>query len=159
MKSWDNTKQRNKFIQGLRSFKDTLPLKVKRVITKKGHVFSKILDNWKYIVGEDLFDICFPKSFKSKNQLKNSQLLIFVKRGREVEVEYEKKKIISKINTFFGEDICGGIKIIQFEDEDLSFKKNMIKDNSNKFFSKIKKIKNEKIRKSLLKLSKKIKIK
>ena len=61
MKSWDNTKQRNKFIQGLRSFKDTLPLKVKRVITKKGHVFSKILDNWKYIVGEDLFDICFPK--------------------------------------------------------------------------------------------------
>ena len=68
-------------------------------------------------------------------------------------------QIISKINTFFGEDICGGIKIIQFEDEDLSFKKNMIKDNSNKFFSKIKKIKNEKIRKSLLKLSKNIKIK
>ena len=35
----------------------------------------------------------------------------------------------------------------------------MIKDNSNKFFNKIKKIKNEKLRKSLLKLSKNIKIK
>ena len=30
-----NTKQRNKTVQGLRSFKDTLPTKVKRILIKK----------------------------------------------------------------------------------------------------------------------------
>ena len=48
-----NTKQRNKTIQGLRSFKNTLPTKVKRILIKKGNIFSGTLDNWKYIVGED----------------------------------------------------------------------------------------------------------
>ena len=125
-------------------------------LTYRGYKVQDLCDKCDF---EEVAFLVLHGELPSKNQLKNSQLLIFVKRGREVEVEYEKKKIISKINTFFGEDICGGIKIIQFEDEDLSFKKNMIKDNSNKFFSKIKKIKNEKIRKSLLKLSKNIKIK
>ena len=54
MRSRNNTKQRNKFIQGLRSFKDTLPKNIKRIIIKKGHIFSETLNNWKYIVGDDL---------------------------------------------------------------------------------------------------------
>ena len=45
------TKQRNRSIQGLRSFKDTLPKNIKKVINKKGHIFSETLNNWKYIVG------------------------------------------------------------------------------------------------------------
>ena len=49
----DNTKQRSKTIQGLRSFKDTLPKNVKKIINKKGHIYSETLSNWKYIVGED----------------------------------------------------------------------------------------------------------
>ena len=44
-----NTKQRYKSIQGLRSFKNTLPTKVKRIIVKKGQLYSQTLDNWKYI--------------------------------------------------------------------------------------------------------------
>ena len=62
------TKQRRRSIQGLRSFKDTLPKNIKRVINKKGHIYSETLNNWKYIVGDDLFKVCYPKSFKNSNR-------------------------------------------------------------------------------------------
>ena len=58
----NNSKQRNGSIQGLRSFKDTLPKNIKKVINKKGYIYSETLNNWKYIVGEDLFNICYSKS-------------------------------------------------------------------------------------------------
>ena len=61
----NNIKQRNRSFQGLRSFKDTLPTNIKKIIKKKGHIFSETLNNWKYIVGGELFQICYPKSFKN----------------------------------------------------------------------------------------------
>ncbi len=94
MQSRNNIKQRNKVIQGLRSFKDILPKNIKRIIIKKGHIFSETLNNWKYIVGDDLFKVCYPKSFKNSNKLGASYLLIMVKRGHEVDIEYSKKKNI-----------------------------------------------------------------
>ena len=39
-----NTKQRTKTIQGLRSFKDTLPKKIKKILNKKGHIYSETLE-------------------------------------------------------------------------------------------------------------------
>ena len=63
------TKQRLGGIQGLRSFKDTLPTKVKKIINKKGSIFPEILNNWKYIVGKELFDICYPNRFKSSKSI------------------------------------------------------------------------------------------
>ena len=89
------TKQRNS-IQGLRSFKDTLPKNIKKVINKKGHVYSETINNWKYIVGENLFKVCYPKSFKNSNKLGVITLLINVKRGHEVELEYSRKDILKK---------------------------------------------------------------
>jgi len=62
MRSKNNIKQRNSTIQGLRSFKDTLPKNVKKIINKKGHIYSETLSNWKYIVGEKLFKFCYPKT-------------------------------------------------------------------------------------------------
>ena len=97
-----NTKQRYKTIQGLRSFKDTLPTKVKKIINKKGHIYSETLDNWRYIVGDELFKVCYPKSFKNSNRLGVGCLNIMVKRGHEVDMEYSKKKIMTKMNVFFG---------------------------------------------------------
>jgi len=47
-----NSKQRYRSIQGLRSFKDTLPTKVKKILKNKGHIFSETLDNWRYIAGD-----------------------------------------------------------------------------------------------------------
>ena len=94
-------KQRNGSIQGLRSFKDTLPKNIKKVINKKGHIYSETLGNWKYIVGENLFKICYPKSFKNSNRFGVSTLIVMVRRGHEVDLEYSKKKKIDKKNNFF----------------------------------------------------------
>ena len=69
------TKQRNS-IQGLRSFKDTLPKNIKKVINKKGHVYSETINNWKYIVGENLFKVCYPKSFKNSNTVSYTHLTL-----------------------------------------------------------------------------------
>ena len=98
----NNIKQRNRSFQGLRSFKDTLPTNIKKIIKNKGHIFSETLSNWKYIVGKNLFSICYPKSFKNSNKFGVSTLLIMVRRGHEVDLEYSKKEIMDKMNSFFG---------------------------------------------------------
>ncbi len=58
MKLKSYSKQRMRSVQGLRSFKDTLPVKVRGIIKKKGRIYSGLLDNWRSIVGDDLFKIC-----------------------------------------------------------------------------------------------------
>ena len=70
-----NSKQRYRSIQGLRSFKDALPTNIKKIMKKKGHIFSETLDNWRKIVGDELFKVCYPKSFKSSNKLGKSTLV------------------------------------------------------------------------------------
>jgi hypothetical protein len=151
------TKQRNRSIQGLRSFKDTLPKNIKKVINKKGHIYSETLNNWKYIVGENLFKVCYPKSFKNSNRFGVSTLLVVVSRGHEVDLEYSKKEIIDKMNSFFGYSVVEKLKFITFDDEKKIFlKKNTLNQNetNNKYQKKINDVKNDKIRKSLLELTK-----
>ena len=151
-----NIKQRTKTIQGLRSFKDTLPKKIKKILVKKGHIYSQTLDNWRYIVGSELFDVCYPKSFKSSNKLTISCLSIMVKRGHEVDVEYSKNSIMKKMNSFFGYAVVEKIKLITFEGEQEKFEKIKGKNKSaskSKHINSISSIKNDKIKDSLLKLS------
>ena len=156
MQSRNNTKQRNRVIQGLRSFKDTLPKNIKRIIIKKGHIFSETLNNWKYIVGDDLFKVCYPKSFKNSNKLGVSCLLIMVKRGHEVDMEYSKKQILDKMNNYFGYSVVEKLKLISFDDDQTNFKKTKINHDvtNSKYMNKIVDIKNDKIKKSLIELSK-----
>ena len=153
----NNTKQRFKTIQGLRSFKDTLPKDIKKIIKKKGHIFSETLNNWKYIVGDELFQICYPKSFKNSNKFGASTLQVMVKRGHEIDIEYSKKDIINKMNSFFGYMVVEKLKFISFDDAQTKFKKEEKNDNSvtnNKYTDKIRDVKNDKIKKSLLELTK-----
>ena len=156
MQSRNNIKQRNKVIQGLRSFKDILPKNIKRIIIKKGHIFSETLNNWKYIVGDDLFKVCYPKSFKNSNKLGVSCLLIMVKRGHEVDMEYSKKQILDKMNNYFGYSVVEKLKLISFDDDQTNFKKTKINHDvtNSKYMNKIVDIKNDKIKKSLIELSK-----
>ena len=150
-----NTKQRYKTIQGLRSFKNTLPPKVKRILDKKGQMYSKTLDNWKYIVGEELFKICYPKSFKNSNKLAGGFLNIMVKRGNEVDLEYSKRNIINKINAYFGYEAVKNIKLSTFEGQnEKSNEKKVVNATKREHIKKIDNIKNDKIKKSLLELSK-----
>ena len=155
MRYKNNIKQRFEAIQGLRSFKDTLPKNIKKVIDKKGHIFSETLNNWKYIVGENLFKYCYPKSFKNSNKFGVSTLFIIVKRGHEIDLEYSKKEIINKMNSFFGYTVVEKLKFSSFDDEKI-FPSNEKKDNvtNNKFKKKIVDVKNEKIKKSLMELTK-----
>ena len=151
------TKQRNRSIQGLRSFKDTLPKNIRKVINKKGHIYSETINNWKYIVGENLFKFCYPRSFKNSNRFGVSTLLIMVKRGHEVDLEYSKKEIIDKMNNFFGYAVVEKLKFINFDDESiiLSKENDQFKNVTNKKYQKkINDVKNEKIKKSLIQLSK-----
>ena len=153
----NNTKQRFKTIQGLRSFKDTLPKNIKKIIKKKGHIFSETLSNWKYIVGDDLFRICYPKSFKNSNKFGVSTLQIMVKRGHEIDLEYSKKIIMDKMNSFFGYAVVEKLKFISFDDAQTKFKKLDTNENhvtNNKYTDRINNIKNDKIKKSLLELTK-----
>ena len=151
------TKQRNGSIQGLRSFKDTLPKNIKKFISKRGQIYSETLNNWKHIVGENLFKVCYPKSYKNSNKFGVSTLTIMVRRGNEVDLEYSKKEIITRMNTFFEDQVVEKIKLTSFNDErKIIVKKNDLNLNvtNNKFKDKISNVKNEKIKKSLLELTK-----
>ncbi len=153
----NNIKQRNSSFQGLRSFKDTLPTSVKKIINKKGHIYSETLNNWKYIVGDQLFKICYPKTFKNSNRFGVSTLLIMVKRGHEVDLEYSKKEILDKMNSFFGYSVVEKLKFISFDDEKkIISKKESDQENVaiNKYQNKINDVKNDKIKKSLIELTK-----
>ena len=151
----NSSKQRN--VQGLRSFRDTLPKNVKKIISKKGHIYSETLNNWKYIVGEKLFKICYPKSFKNSNRFGVSTLLVMVKRGHEVDMEYSKKEIMDKMNSFFGYSVVEKLKFISFDNDQNIFssnEENEINVTINKYQSKINNINNDKIKKSLIELTK-----
>lgn len=157
MQSKNSSKQRNTVIQGLRSFRDTLPKNVKKIINKKGHIFSETLNNWKYIVGDELFKICYPKSFKNSNRFGVSTLLVMVKRGHEVDMEYSKKDIMDKMNSFFGYSVVEKLKFIRFDDDQNVLsrsEKNEKNVTIKKYQTKINDIKNDKIKKSLIELTK-----
>tara|TARA_B100000575_G_scaffold154229_1_gene123000 strand:+ start:14 stop:502 length:489 start_codon:yes stop_codon:yes gene_type:complete len=151
------TKQRNESIQGLRSLKDTLPKNIKKVIHKRGLIYSEIINNWKFIVGDKLFKVCYPKSFKNSTKLGVSTLLIMVKRGHEVDIEYSKKTIMNKINILFREEVVEKLKFLSFDEvKKPIFREERSKINvtNDKYKNKINNVKNNEIKKSLLELTK-----
>ena len=153
----NNSKQRFGSIQGLRSFKDTLPKNIKKVIYKRGQIYSETLNNWKFIAGENLFKICYPKSFKNSNKFTVSTLLIMVQRGHEVEVEYSKKEIMNRMNAYFKEEVVKKIKFTTFENENKIENKKSIKYKNvtnNKYINKINNVKNDRLKKSLIEFTK-----
>ena len=80
-----------------------------------------------------------------------------VRRGNEVDLEYSKKKIIDKMNLFFGNSIVEKIKLTSFNDEKkITTEESKLKTNvtNNEYGNKINDVKNQKIKKSLLELTK-----
>ena len=134
-----------------------MPKNVKKIINKKGHIYSETLSNWKYIVGGELFKFCYPKTFKNSNKFGASTLVIMVKRGHEVDIEYSKKEILDKMNSFFGYTVVEKLKFISFDDQQ-KIMSNDIGDRENvaikKYKNKINDVKNDKIKKSLIELTK-----
>ena len=134
-----------------------MPKSIKKIINKKGHIYSETLNNWKYIVGEKLFKICYPKSFKNSNRFGVSTLLVMVKRGHEVDLEYSKKEIMNKMNSFFGYSVVEKLKFVSFDDNQNILSSDTDKENNvtiMKYQNKINDIKNNKIKKSIMELTK-----
>ena len=107
-------------------------------------------------MGDDFFKICYPKTFKNSNKFGVSTLLVMVKRGNEVEIEYSKNQIINKMNSYFGYKVVEKLKLLSFDDSQISLKKVSTKNKdatNNKYIVKLINIKNNKIKKSLIKLS------
>jgi hypothetical protein len=87
-----------------------------------------------------------------------------VKRGHEIDLEYSKKEIINRMNNFFEEIVVKKLRFSFFDDEsNIQIKKDYFqekkgkqkKDVTNlKFKKKINNIENEKIKKSLIELTK-----
>jgi hypothetical protein len=80
-----------------------------------------------------------------------------VKRGHEVDLEYSKKEIMDRMNNFFRKTVVEKIKFTSFEeDTKISTNTKTLKKNAtkNKYHNKINNLKNDKIKKSLLELTK-----
>ena len=117
------------FIQGLRPFSSSIPKTLKKHLRKGGYNYSNIVDNWTNMVSKKISDVCYPATVKMGKEMRNGTLVLNVIHGKELEIEYEKKEIIDKINSFFGYNCIGNIK--------LKITQNKIKQNE-KIFPKIK---------------------
>ena len=153
----NNIRQKTFYIQGLRSFKNSLPKNVKKILNKKGFVYSEILNRWNYLVGNEISKVSFPKTFKPNGKNAPGTLIISAQRGNEISVEYSKNTIIEKINSFFGYKVLNNIRLETFNNlkENINKKKMHISKNTmEKFKDSLKSLNNEKIKKSLMELIK-----
>ena len=153
-----NNKESKTYVQGLRPFGNTLPRGVKGILKKNGYNYSEIVSKWNTLVGKDISSCAYPKSIKMKKGDSNGTLVLTIKRGDEINIEYSKKEIINKINSYFGYKLINEIKLqtINFEGEKTK-SKNFLKKFSKNFEEKINEIKNKNIRNSLSQLLKTIK--
>ena len=110
-----NNNKTQTFIQGLRPFSSSIPKTLKKHIRKSGYNYSSIVDNWTKMVSKKISNACYPISVKMGKDMKNGNLVLNVIHGKEMEVEYEKKDIIDKINSFFGYNCISHVtlKIVQ----------------------------------------------
>jgi len=150
-----NNKESKTYVQGLRPFGNTLPRGVKGILKKNGYNYSEIISKWSTLLGKDISNCCYPKSIKMKKRDSNGTLILQVKRGDEIQIEYSKKEIIDKINSYFGYKFIDEIKLQSFSDKNQKKKKSdVIEKFSDKFQEKINEIKNESIKNSLSQLLK-----
>ena len=148
-----NNKESKTYVQGLRSFGNTLPRGVKGILKKNGYNYSEIISKWTMLVGKDISSCSYPKSIKMKKGDTNGMLILAIKRGDEIQIEYSKKEIIDKINSYFGYKLINEIRLKAFNSADKKVKeKNTFNKLSKKFKEKINKIKNKDIRDSLSQL-------
>ena len=110
MHSKNNNKTQT-FIQGLRPFSSSIPKTLKKHHRKGGYNYSNIVDNWTKIVSKKISDSCYPHNIKMGKEMKNGILVLNVIHGKEMEVEYNKKEIIDKINSFFGYNCIDQVKL------------------------------------------------
>jgi len=153
-----NNKESKTYVQGLRPFGNTLPRGLKGILKKNGYNYSEIISKWSILVGKDISNCSYPKSIKMKKGNSNGTLILGIKRGDEILIEYSKKEIMDKINSYFGYKLIDEIKLQTFSSKINKSNKNKFTEKFSKNFQeKINEIKNESIKNSLSQLLKVIK--
>ena len=134
----------------MRPFSNSIPKTLKKHLRKGGYNYSNIVDNWTKMVSKKISDSCYPITVKMGKEMRDGTLVLNVLHGKELEIEYAKKEIIDKINSFFGYNCISQVtlKIVQ---EKIKHRQNQslkIK-NFSKINEKIDKINNSELKSSL----------
>jgi len=158
MHSKINNNKTKTYLQGLRLFSRSIPKGAKNILKKNGYNYSEIISKWSSLMNRNIANSAYPKSIKINSGNENATLILSVKRGNEVLVEYSKKEIIDKINTYFGYNFLSGVRLESINSE-IKIKKNKqnLDISSEKIKKKIKQIKNQNIQKAFFDLINEIK--
>ena len=153
-----NNKESKTYVQGLRPFSKTVPRGLKGILKKNGYNYSEIISKWDLLVGSDISNYSYPKSIKMTKGNDNGILVLAVERGNEINLEYSKKDIINKINSYFGYKLISEIRLNSFNSKERKIKKiNILEKFSKNFEKKINEVNNKKVRDSLTQLLEAIK--
>ena len=145
-----NNNKTLRFIQGLRPFSSSIPKTLKKHLRKGGFNYSNIVDNWTKMVSKKISDACYPITVKMGKDMKDGNLVLNVIHGKEMEVEYEKKEIMDKINSYFGYRCISHVTLKITQDGASSRKKVLPKiKNFSKIEEKMKTINNNELKLSL----------
>jgi len=148
-----HSKNNNKtltFIQGLRPFSSSIPKTLKKHLRKGGYNYSNIVDNWTKMVNKKISDACYPITVKMGKEMRDGTLILNVIHGKEMEIEYEKKEIIDKINSFFGYNCISNVILKIVEDKIKFNEKTFPKINDlSKIEEKMNKVNNKDLKNSL----------
>ena len=137
-------------IQGLRTVSNSLPKAINKILKKGGHNYSSIINNWVELVGKENSKKCYPRSIKTNKELKDGVLVLNVSHGNQLDVEYGKKDIIDKINSFFGYKFIKQIKIVLVDEKiNIKNKGSLSALKNQKFYKKIDEIENLNLKKKL----------
>ncbi len=129
-----------------------MPTEIKKILKKNGFNLSSIVDNWTKIVGNEISNKCYPINIKTQANSKDIDLILNVLHGKEIDIEYNKKNIIDKINAYFGYTYIKNIKIKIINSKYVNLKKNENKNNKNNFDDDLKKITDINLKNKLEKL-------
>tara|TARA_B100001029_G_scaffold117643_1_gene97515 strand:- start:522 stop:998 length:477 start_codon:yes stop_codon:yes gene_type:complete len=145
-----NKNKSQNFIQGLKPFSSSIPKTLKKYLKKSGYNYSNIVDNWTKMVSKKISDACYPITVKMGKEMRDGTLVLNVLHGKELEIEYSKKEIIDKINSFFGYSCINKI-ILKIVTEKVKNRKNEFPSikNLSKINQKIEEVSNDEL-KSLL---------
>ena len=134
----------------MRPFSKSIPKTLKKHLKKGGYNYSNIVDNWTQMVSKKISDCCYPITVKMGKEMRNGTLVLNVLHGKELEIEYAKKEIVDKVNSFFGYNCISQVtlKIVQEKIKTTTDKFPKIK-NLSKINEKIDNMKNNQLKSSL----------
>ena len=148
-----NNNETRTYLQGLRRFDRSLPKNVKNLLKRNSYNYSEIMNKWENLISGNITKVSYPKSIKIDPNNNKNVLVLSIKRGNEILIEYSKKEIINKINSYFGYKLIDQIRLQTCNSKIKKEKKqNILNKSSKKFEKKINEIKNKNIRDSLSQL-------